>query len=47
MDHSYEQNGKTSKSNGGIHYNGLDRVDNTKGYTIDNVVSNVIAQKVN
>jgi 5-methylcytosine-specific restriction endonuclease McrA len=38
MIHSSVQNGKTYKSNGGIHYNGLDRVDNTKGYTIDNVV---------
>lgn len=29
---------KIGKSNGAIHYNGLDRVDNTRGYTIDNVV---------
>lgn len=26
------------KSNGSYTYNGIDRVDNTKGYTIDNVV---------
>lgn len=27
------------KSNGYYHYNGLDRIDNTKGYELDNVVT--------
>ena len=30
---------KTKSNNGEYVYNGLDRIDNTKGYTIDNVVS--------
>ena len=30
---------KTKGCNGNYIYNGLDRIDNTKGYTIDNVVS--------
>jgi len=29
---------RRNKTNGNYTYNGLDRVDNTKGYTIDNVV---------
>jgi 5-methylcytosine-specific restriction endonuclease McrA len=29
----------TGKANGAWNYNGLDRVDNTKGYILDNVVS--------
>lgn len=38
MIHKSTCKGKTYKSNGGLAYNGLDRVDNTKGYIIGNVV---------
>ena len=30
---------KDKSSNGGFVYNGIDRIDNSKGYTLDNVVS--------
>ena len=36
VDRAYR--GRKSRFNGNYIYNGLDRVDNTRGYTIDNVV---------
>lgn len=38
MIHNSNHKGKVYTSNGGLAYNGLDRVDNTKGYILDNVV---------